>query len=440
MLNISENSIRDEVAHKDIKSLNMINSYPIIRKFAKTVGLLFIIALAIMFLPWTQNVRGQGQVTTLLPSQRVQSLQSAIDGRIEEWYANEGDTVSRGDTIVFISEIKSEYWDPRLIERTEQQIQAKREAIENYQLKAQALRDQITALEDLLVVKMSQLRLKVESDSMDWVAAGVSAEIAEFQLRRADTLFAEGLITQVKYESNQQKMQEANAKRIGAYNKWQQAIAELESTRAEYAEKLAKARSDLYSTESMVRDAQGSLAKLENQKSNYELRADNYYIRAPKNGILTRAIKQGIGENVKAGENIAMLVPLDFQMAVEIFVRPVDLPLLHEGQKARIEFDGWPAIVFSGWPNTSFGTFGAKIYAVESQVSPNGLYRVLLEPDEHDAPWPPPLRFGGGAEGMLLLNDVPVWYEIWRQINGFPPEYYTGPSSGTNAPKSGGKK
>jgi hypothetical protein len=24
----------------------------------------------------------------------------------------------------------------------------------------------------------------------------------------------------------------------------------------------------------------------------------------------------------------------------------------------------------------------------------------------------------------MLLNDVPVWYEIWRQLNGFPPEYY----------------
>ena len=29
-----------------------------------------------------------------------------------------------------------------------------------------------------------------------------------------------------------------------------------------------------------------------------------------------------------------------------------------------------------------------------------------------------------GAQGMALLKDVPVWYELWRNINGFPPEYY----------------
>jgi len=25
---------------------------------------------------------------------------------------------------------------------------------------------------------------------------------------------------------------------------------------------------------------------------------------------------------------------------------------------------------------------------------------------------------------MVLLKDVPIWYELWRQINGFPPDYY----------------
>ena len=23
-----------------------------------------------------------------------------------------------------------------------------------------------------------------------------------------------------------------------------------------------------------------------------------------------------------------------------------------------------------------------------------------------------------------MLGNVPVWYELWRQLNGFPPEYY----------------
>jgi hypothetical protein len=119
-------------------------------------------------------------------------------------------------------------------------------------------------------------------------------------------------------------------------------------------------------------------------------------------------------------------VPIEPKLGVEIYVRPVDLPLIRRNQHARIEFDGWPTIVFSGWPNTSFGTFGAEVVAIDQALEPNGRYRVLLRPDPDDLPWPEPLRFGSGARGMLLLNEVPVWFEVWRQLNGFPPEYYTG--------------
>jgi hypothetical protein len=31
---------------------------------------------------------------------------------------------------------------------------------------------------------------------------------------------------------------------------------------------------------------------------------------------------------------------------------------------------------------------------------------------------------GTGAQGIALLKDVPIWYELWRNINGFPPDYY----------------
>jgi hypothetical protein len=108
-------------------------------------------------------------------------------------------------------------------------------------------------------------------------------------------------------------------------------------------------------------------------------------------------------------------------------VRPVDLPLIHIGNTARLEFDGWPAIVFSGWPNTSFGTFPAEVVAVDNVFSKQGNgYRILLVPSDKNRNWPAQLRFGSGVRGIMLLNDVPVWYELWRQINGFPPEYYSG--------------
>ena len=63
--------------------------------------------------------------------------------------------------------------------------------------------------------------------------------------------------------------------------------------------------------------------------------------------------------------------------------------------------------------------------AVEKNVSPNGQFRVLVAEDPGTKPWPKELNMGTGANGLALLNDVPVWYELWRNINSFPPDYYT---------------
>jgi hypothetical protein len=163
---------------------------------------------------------------------------------------------------------------------------------------------------------------------------------------------------------------------------------------------------------------------LQNEYSNYSIRNGLYYVTAPQSGQITKAKKAGIGEIVKEGEMLVEIVPDNFQYAVELFIRPVDLPLVAKGQKVRFLFDGFPAIVFSGWPNTSYGTFGGKIAAVENSVSTNGKFRVLVAEDPDDKPWPYQLKMGTGANGIALLKNVPVWYELWRNINGFPPDYY----------------
>ncbi len=125
------------------------------------------------------------------------------------------------------------------------------------------------------------------------------------------------------------------------------------------------------------------------------------------------------------GEMIVNIVPDEIQYAVELFVRPVDLPLVQQGQQVMFLFDGFPAIVFSGWPQASSGTFKGKVVAVEKNVSANGRFRVLVAEDPKEKPWPKELKMGTGASGLALLNDVPIWYELWRNINSFPPDYYS---------------
>jgi hypothetical protein len=149
-----------------------------------------------------------------------------------------------------------------------------------------------------------------------------------------------------------------------------------------------------------------------------------YFITAPQDGFISKAIQSGVGETIKEGTDIVTIVPFQYDLAVEMFVKPMDLPLLELNQHVQIQFDGWPSIVFSGWPGVSYGTFGGKVVAIDNFISTNGKYRILVAPDEKYPAWPKEIRMGAGAQTFTLLKDVPIWYELWRQINGFPPDYY----------------
>lgn len=443
MLNISPNSVKGKVDENKYLSFRITSSSKAIKVFTYWMIGFMVIVFIMLFMPWTQNVRGNGKVTSLYPEQRIQTLQSTIDGRLEKWFVTEGDTVHKGDTIVHISEIKDAYFDPELLTRTQEQLTAKEQSSDAYEEKIEAQQEQIDQLIRSRDLKLKQLRLKIESDSLKADAANIAANLAQIQFKRADTLFEQGLVSRFEREKRWQKLQEMNSKALAANNDYANQQTELATTRAEYGEKIAKTRSELFSAQSGLQEVESQIAKLRNQLENYRIRRSFYYVRAPQDAFVTKAIKTGIGENIKEGAPIVELMPLNYQLAVEMYVRPVDLPLISPGQKARVEFDGWPAIVFSGWPNTSFGTFAAEVFAVDNSLSPNGKYRVLLRADTSQEPWPAPLRFGAGTNGILLLNNVPVWYEIWRQLNGFPPEYYNNPTPLDKESKgvlNGGKK
>ncbi|MDT0644621.1 HlyD family efflux transporter periplasmic adaptor subunit [Zunongwangia sp. F363] len=439
MLNITNNKLHEKVnllQYEAGKKVFNERNQKYFNRFLIAFGLILII---ILFLPWTQTVAGKGYVTTLKPNQRPQTIQSPIPGRIEKWYVNEGDFVEEGDTILHISEVKNEYFDPQLVDRTGDQIKVKESSQNSYQNKIQFLTNQIGAIQqekrlkiDQAKNKLQQSRLKFRSDSIDLEAAKTNLDIAERQFERAKTLNEEGLKSTTDLENSRLKLQEAQAKRVAQENKVLAARneiinsqIELNRIEAEYGEKISKAQSDRSSAESALYQTQADISKLETSYANYDTRRGLYYIKAPQAGYINKAIKAGIGESFKEGEPLVGIMPSDYDIAVETFVAPIDMPLLHVGEEVRVQFDGWPAIVFSGWPNNSYGTYAAEIVAIENFISDNGKYRVLLAPKAEDHNWPEDIKIGAGASTLALLEDVPIWYEIWRQLNGFPPNYYS---------------
>lgn len=446
MLNISNNPLNKKVDLSTYNSGKRVFDKSYYKYFNRFLGAFAIVGIIILFLPWTQNITGRGQVTTLTPDQRPQTIQSQIPGRIEKWYVREGDKVKKGDTIMQISEVKSEYFDPNLVERTGQQRDAKAFSVKSYEQKVKATDVRIGALQnerslklEMAKNKLLQSRLKVQSDSIDLQAAETNLKIAQTKYNRADTLYKEGFAALKNVEDARVKLQETQAKRISqeakllaSRNEVINAQVEISRIKAEYSDKVSKAQSDKFSAQSSQFNSEAEVQKLENQYSNYKIRNSLLYITAPYDGFINKALRGGVGVTFKEGEELVGLIPAEVDLAVETFVEPIDLPLIHKGEKVRVQFDGWPAIVFSGWPNVSYGTYGGEVVAVERFISDNGKFRVLLKPDPDDHPWPKDVRAGSGAFTMALLDDVPIWFELWRQLNGFPPNYYQ-PQDGGSA-------
>lgn len=417
------------------------------RYFSRWLAAACVVVVIGLFLPWTQNIRARGTVTSLSPDQRPQTIHAIIPGRVEEWFVQEGQLVEKGDTILRLSEVKPEYFDPLLLDRTQEQIMAKELTARSYDEKVRSLDAQIDALNASLRIKLEQARnkiqqarFKLQSDSIRVVAAETEMRVAEEQLARGEQQFKEGLLSKVELERRQVAHQRANATLIDARNKLLDARNELlnaqlevNGIRNDYRDKLSKAESEKFASMSQMYTTEAEVSKMQVDLANYTVRAGNYFVTAPQRGYITKAVVTGVGETVKEGEPLVSVMPASFELAVELYVRPMDMPLINKGQKVRFMFDGWPSIVFSGWPNVSYGTFGGRVVAIDNFISPNGRYRILVAQDPEDEPWPGALRVGGGAVGFALMKNVPIWYELWRQINGFPPDLYEQPTGA--APK-----
>jgi multidrug resistance efflux pump len=422
----------ESISYQNIYNINKTN------KVSRVLLILLVGLVLCLFLPWTQNIRTKGNVTTLRQEQRAQGVTTIIPGRILKWYIKEGDIVNAGDTIAQLTEIKEDYLDPALISRTGEQLTAKEQSITYYEGKTVAQQNQITNLQSSLEIKTNQLKnkiqqqkVKIKSDSASLIAAKNDYNIANKQYTRQKDLYDQGLVSLTQLEQRNQSLQSFQARMIAAENNLTNSRQEvfitnleLSGAQQEYMEKMNKAQSEIMQSMTQIASGQGEVSKLKNQYSNYKNRAQLYFIIAPQNGQIVQAKKSGIGEIIKEGETIAEIVPTEMDYAVELFIEPLDIPLVNIGQSIRFVFDGFPAIVFSGWPAASYGTFGGEVVAIENAVSPNGKYRILVKENKNDKPWPKQLRLGAGAQAIALLKDVSIWYELWRNINGFPPDFY----------------
>jgi adhesin transport system membrane fusion protein len=413
----------------DSRALRMVQSSRWTTRFAWLMFACFGLGpFVVLFAPWTQNLPGQGRVIAYAPLERQQTIEAPIKGRIVEWWVQEGSRVKKGDPLLRISDI-----DPDLMNRLNQEKSAVEGKLEAYSQKVFSYEQQIRNLEatrDLAVtvagLKVETARQKVRAAAESLAAREAALHAAEAQFTRKKNLLADGIVSQRQFEVAERDLEvartsvnSAKATLQGNQNDLQGLEQDLERVRADAESKIDSSRASLNESKGQQEDARASMAKIEVSLS----RQRSQLVEAPRAGSVFRLEANEGGEIVKAGDPLLVLVPDTQDRAVELWMDGNDAPLVSTGNSVRLQFEGWPAVQFAGWPAVAVGTFGGKVSFVDSTDDGKGRFRIVITPDPSDQPWPDVrfLRQGVRAKGWVLLNEVRVWYEIWRQLNGFPP-------------------
>jgi multidrug resistance efflux pump len=443
----------------DFPSLRLTRSSRSARLIAKLLLAILVLALVgMIFVPWQQSIRGEGSVVAFDPVNRPHAVQSPVKGVLAEIGEGifENARVTQGQLVYRIADQDPQYLDRirQQVQNTQDQLQAAQQRLDRSADQSEANRQVVTAkaeevqsLEDAQAealaaasayIEMAENKLAAEKAGL--TAAADAVWQAELDYQRKKDLNAKGLETGLKFQESDLKLRQATAKRTMAEEyvrsaeseveakqkereakkeEWQGKISKAESELQKSRSEIAKAEMEVAKTREEISKIKSDLAKLETQFA----RQQTQEVLAPLDGYVTRLVAYDKSAIVKQGDTLFTIVPETDRPAVQVWVNGNDAPLISPGRLVRLQFEGWPAAQFSGWPSVAIGTFGGTVALVDPTDDGEGKFRIVVVPDENDLPWPdyPYLRQGVRVHGRILLDQVPLGYEIWRRMNGFPP-------------------
>ena len=391
------------------------------------LGMMLFGLVALVIVPWQQTAIGSGRVIAFTPLERQQYLEAPIKGLLLKWMVTEGSTVKKGAIVAQMADN-----DPDLMARLRTQRRAIRARIKNARARVTSYQSKVKSLEasrrlslQAAALKIRVTRQKVRVIEEKIKAARASLQAASLNYRRRRKLSKAQLVSRRSLEVAEMKLTRARTYYATAKVERTAARANVITMRAnrlkiaaEAQAKIDTAKADLEKVRSEVAYAQEQLAKLSTKIA----RQTSQVIRAPQDCTVVRLLVAPGGQMLKAGTKVAVIVPQTRSRSVEIWVDGNDAPLVQVGRPVRLQFEGWPAVQFAGWPSVAVGTFGGRVALVDAVDNGKGKFRVLIIPDKKDEPWPNVryLRQGVRAKGWVLLDQVRLGYELWRQFNGFP--------------------
>ncbi|MCA9080570.1 MAG: HlyD family efflux transporter periplasmic adaptor subunit [Planctomycetaceae bacterium] len=442
-----------------LPALRLARSSRMAYRIARVLFVMLGVTIVLMaFAPWQQSVPGTGNVVAYAPSERQQVIQSPIKGRIEQFAPGlvENAFVKKGDFIAQVVDLDEGY-SGRLQQQllnsrqsamaAHQQLEQAHSAVDSAHLVVESLQAQVVAYskvksetiaaQDAFVEFAEKKVFGTEQQVFEYKSALPQLEAEQERMR---VLYEEGNIALQKVQEVEAKLKAQQAKVAKAQADFEAAQSELMGKKSEREAKIQEAQVKIDYAEAELSKASQNVAKAkqdvaksmqEAQKAEKEVleaetklaRQETQVITAPFDGYVVQ-ISPNAGSGVlKEGDAICTIVPATKERAVQVWVSGNDAPLIQPGRHVRLQFEGWPALQFAGWPSVAVGTFGGTVVSIDATDNGKGKFRLIVRPDRNDDPWPEDryLRQGVRANAWVLLNRVPIWFEFWRKLNGFPP-------------------
>lgn len=347
----------------------------------------------VLFLLWASfaNVdevtRGQGRV---IPSSKVQIIQSAEPSTIKEILVRTGQTVKKGQLLVRLDNTSSQSELGQL--ETENQRLAQRAArLESEGSGTAACAggncgDEGRLLEvrrSALQSQLAALSASVDQRQRDAAEARATATSLESSLRLAQQqvsmltpLAQKNVIPQTELLTAQREVVDIQGRLAAARQAIsrseaavREARAEVSRARFDFQQEALNERSQLTTkmavNEETIRGAAGRLARSE--------------IRSPARGVVNDLLVNTVGGFVNAGEQILQIVPLGDKLLIETRVTPRDIAFLKVGDPANVKVTAYDFGIYGGLKGRVVRVSADSIY---DEVERQAYFTVVVETDK----------------------------------------------------------
>ena len=418
----------------DFPALDLVRTSRHVRLAGRiTLWTLVLSICGMVFLPWRQTATGTGIVLALDPQERPQPVKSAVKGVVDtvKEGLREGSWVEKGETVLTLVPTAADG-----VNQAKIQLEAVKVKLQMAKDRIALAKQQIELQADSGQFMVESIKQKLEAANKKWEQAqkeeaAQRAELVDKDTKRkiAEDVISQGIISREELIQKQQAYEMQLQKVAKAQNASEEAESNVKAQQEENQSKLKEIEIKNASAESKLAEENAKLETIRKELSDAENKLgvlSRLIVKAPRSGFIQQWNGLEGSDTVKEGEQLFVIVPKAKELAVEMLISGNDMPLVHVGDRVRLQFEGWPAVQFVGWPSVAIGTFGGKVNRLFPTDDGKGNFRVLVVADNHFARedgWPNEnyLRQGVRANGWVLLRRVALGYEVWRQLNGFPP-------------------